>query len=396
MPQHRSPLQILALAAPPEQGGGDISAPFEVIRAGDFKMDGRDVKISEADLDAMVANFQRWQQMGAEVPVDYDHSFYEGGESRAAGWFTELARKGRSLFARVHWTEKAAELIRNREYRFFSPEWHPNWKAEGGEAEGPTMLAGALTNRPFLRGMTPVALSQEAGAAAWASTNLDELAAALRPRLQNGLTAAASTGGAWPARISFSGDETRSEVPDPETTPAPEQPPENEPSPEEAEAASAREGETVTMSRSEADDLRRRAGEATELRSSVEALSSRVDGLSSDLDHERFAADFGQALREGRVDAKDETRETWKGRYEKFGREDARALLFEMPADTIPVRERGSSDAEEMASEAPEGVDQEAHELDEVVKAHQREHEGLSYSQAYDAVMAQRRERAEA
>lgn len=137
------------------------SKPFEILRVGEWVKSGRPTTITEADLDQAVANFEAWQQRGAEVSVDYDHGFHERGDSRAAGWIKSLVRRGQSLFAQVSWTAIAAEMIRKREYRAFSAEFDKNWTDEEGQRNGFTILAGALTNRPFLRGMTHVALSQQ-------------------------------------------------------------------------------------------------------------------------------------------------------------------------------------------------------------------------------------------
>lgn len=136
------------------------SEPFEVLRAGSYVRSGREVEITEADLDRAVTNFVDGR-MGPEIPLDFDHSFAAGQGSKAAGWVTELARHGRSLFARVKWTPRAAEMIEAREYRFFSPEFSRTWRDEHGAEHGFAMVAGALTNRPFLRNMTPVALSED-------------------------------------------------------------------------------------------------------------------------------------------------------------------------------------------------------------------------------------------
>jgi hypothetical protein len=399
--------RILALAAPPE-GDGDVSAPFEVIRAGQFVKAGREIELTTEDLDKMVANFNRWLQIGAEVPVDYDHSFFEGGESRAAGWYTELVRKGKSLWARVRWTAKAVELIRSREYRFFSPEWTKDFVNEQGTGEGPTMLAGGLTNRPFLRGMTPVALSADAAAAAWAAmgeTDVKALAEAVRAELGSEVGAGDETRGeVGPENGNGNGGEapegTEPEGKEPEAPEGgegkePEQPAGKEPEggeggePEGGEAASARGGEQVTMTRAEANALRAKADEADSLKDKVETMGSQLAGVRKDLDDQHFTADFGQALREGRVDAKKETRERWAKRYEKLGRDTARELLFEMPAETIPVTERGRDGQNSEAGAAPEGVDQEAFELDQKAQAWRREHPDKSYSEALAAVEAE-------
>lgn len=381
---------LIALAAPAGAGDGASSEPFEVIRAGKYMREGREIEISDGDLDRMVANFERWRELGAEVPVDYDHSFHEGGESRAAGWFTELVRRGRSLFARVRWTPEAARQIAEREYRFFSPEWTKNWISEGGEAEGPTMIAGGLTNRPFLRGMTPVALSREAGAAAYealAGSVAERLAAGDRGEVGsrdetppgvpqdadkngNGDAAATAEGKAPESAAPAGGEGGEGKAPEPEPG---------------TEAASRRSEETVTMTRSEERELRAKAAKADELDGKVEALTGRIDTVTEELDAERFTADFDRAKREGRVDAKPETRERWSKRYEDFGRVAAKELLFDMPA-TIPVDERGSGGEAGDAGAAPEGTDQDAHQLNARVEAYQAEHPDSTYEQALAAV----------
>lgn len=392
-------LPILAFAGEP--GADGVSEPFEVIRAGRFVRGERRIELAEADLDAMVANFRRWQQANGReaVPIDYDHSFAEGGESRAAGWMTDLVRRGRSLFARVRWTDKAAELIRSREYRFFSPEWTADFVAEDGGTEGPTMIAGALTNRPFLRGMTPVALSQEVAAEAFAAGDpLRAVADAVREEMTR-------------RGMIFAGDETRPAMPTEETTgtetpkaegdaPAAGSPATPEapaaasgdapaaaaPAAPAAETASQERGsETVTMTRSEADELRSKAGQTEDLRSQIQTMSSRLDTIGSELATERFTADFAQAQREGRVDAKPETRETWRKRYEKFGRDDARALLFEMPAETIAVSERGTGAGSD-APVVPEGTDAEAFALDRKAREAMKADPKLSYEDALERV----------
>jgi len=142
--------------------GGGLSAPFEVLRVGRFKHPTfGDVTVTNRDLTKAVENFAKFKAKGAEVPVDYDHSFRASGDSRAAGWIAELTRQGKRLMARVKWTGSAADRIRSNEYRFFSAEFVANYRDETGEPWGFAVLAGALTNRPFLKGMTPVALTEK-------------------------------------------------------------------------------------------------------------------------------------------------------------------------------------------------------------------------------------------
>jgi phage I-like protein len=340
-----SDVSFMGVAAVPSKDGEQLSEPFEVLRAGEYvRGGGRKVTVSEDDLDKAVANFNRWKEEGGEIPVDYDHSFGERGDSTAAGWYAELKRKGKSLFARVKWTPKATEKIRDGEYRFFSPEFTSNWKDEHGAEEGFTILAGALTNRPFLRGMTPVALSQEIEAV--------------------GFTALAEAVEELAADKSKAGDETPSRVAEKKTN-KPEQPEKFSVEIDgEAQEFTAEQIVEMHEKAAKADEAE---GKADEAKTDSEKMSARVEKLETDLTTERFNTALRDAQHEGKVDAKPETREKWEKKLEKFGLDGVKELLEEMPKGKIPVgapEGRGGGE-QRFAEDAPEGQDPEAFALHE-------------------------------
>jgi phage I-like protein len=359
---------VIALAASAPADGDGVSEPFEVLRAGEYvRGGGRKVSVSEDDLDAAVSNFKRWKEAGGDIPVDYDHSFAEAGDSKAAGWFTELTRKGKSLFARVKWTPKAAQQIRDGEYRFFSPEFTANWRDEHGSDEGFTILAGALTNRPFLRGMTPVAMSQEVEAVAFEA--MAEAFAELQEEVAKG-----KSGG---------GDETHPRVA--KATDKPEQP----------EKFSVEiDGEATEFTADEIVEMHAKAAKAEqaetgkeEAKSDAEKMTARVEKLETDLTAERFNTAFTTALREGKIDAKPETREKWDKRLEKFGLDGVKELLEDLPAGKVPVGDptgRGGGE-QRFASDAPDGTDPEAfalHEKAEEIVAERFDGDSDKYGEA--------------
>jgi phage I-like protein len=321
------------------------SGEFEVLRAGKYKRSGREDEVTEADLENADENFNKWTAAGAKVPVDYDHSFTLGdGSSKAAGWYASLKRIGQSLFASIKWTDSAKKAIADGEYQFFSPEFVGDHVNEHGEQEGFTMLSGALTNRPFLRGITQVSLSQQ------------ETAANAAPIV-------------W--QVEWTRDDTQLEMADTDTT--------------STESETTEDTDVVTMSTSEADGLKEKAKKADDLKEQLEALSGAVDSLKAELNAEKFSTAFSQAQREGRVDAKDETREKWEQRFETFGHEAAKELLFEMPAETIPVTETGAT-GEVSQSVAPEGVDEERFSIHEKAEALAKAEE-IDYIDAVERVM---------
>lgn len=381
-------LRTAAFAQAP--GEGDLSEPFEILRAGEFVYRGEDMTIAESDLDKAVANFQA---KGQEIPVDYDHSFAEGGTSRAAGWIKELFKKGTSLFARVKWTDEAKKEIQGEHFRFFSSEFSENWADESGDSWGFTLLAGALTNRPFLKGMSPVALSEKAAKEIrlMQTAGIGEMEAeisALRERVERG--------------------DTPSEVPETFTVEidgkarkfTAEQISElvQKASEKEATELSVKVGEeTKTFTAEQVAELASKADEvkATEkakeqAEGEAKKLSDRISTIETELREERFNAAFKQAQREGRVDAKDETREKWAKRVERFGLEATTELLNELPAETIPVSERGSGEA--AAEVVPDGTDPDAVALDRKIKAYCEKHDldaedPVKYAEAAEKVM---------
>ncbi|WP_281825598.1 phage protease [Jannaschia rubra] len=82
--------------------------------------DGRQFRVVNA-----VEVVKRSQSPG-DLPVDYEHQSEaptkgEGGPRPAAGWIEELEARPDGIYGRVNWTDKAARMIADREYRFLSP-----------------------------------------------------------------------------------------------------------------------------------------------------------------------------------------------------------------------------------------------------------------------------------
>ena len=98
---------------------------------------------------------------GIEVNIDYDHV-----KGIAAGWvkgakvLTDTAKKG--LWVLIEWTDKAAAHIKAREYKYFSPEIWKVWThPTTGKKFNDAFVGGGITNRPFLKGIQEISLSEE-------------------------------------------------------------------------------------------------------------------------------------------------------------------------------------------------------------------------------------------
>lgn len=128
---------------------GHPSGPFELTRR---------------TFDQIVSNFERNPN---PIPLDYEHSTEFAIPAPAAGWVQGIevrdGEDGAELWAHVELTRAAADRIRAGEYRFSSGVFvFGAIDPVSGEKVGVEMTSLALTNVPFIRGATPIALSLRA------------------------------------------------------------------------------------------------------------------------------------------------------------------------------------------------------------------------------------------
>jgi phage I-like protein len=98
---------------------------------------------------------EKWR--GQELDIDYDHKAKDGA---AAGWVKDAEGRDDGLWILVEWTKDAYQKLKDKAYRYFSPEFvaweHPKTKTKYKDV----LLGGALTNRPFLKDILPINLSE--------------------------------------------------------------------------------------------------------------------------------------------------------------------------------------------------------------------------------------------
>jgi len=120
--------------------------PVEILRTGTFiDSGGQEVMITDADLDAFVANFKAGKA-GQEVPIDIDH---ERGE--AGGWLVKLERQGSKLLGFVNWNELGEKLVGDEVYKYLSA-----WV----DLQGKFLKSVSLVNFPAIKGLKTIELSE--------------------------------------------------------------------------------------------------------------------------------------------------------------------------------------------------------------------------------------------
>ncbi|STQ75533.1 phage protease [Grimontia hollisae] len=136
----------------------------QLLPAGVFKArDGRphDTADGQWHLDASIAAafISATRAIAPRILIDYDHQALKARENSgpvpAAAWLTPTEmewREGQGLFIKPDWTDKARELIANKEYAYLSAVFPYD------EQGRPLYLRmAALTNDPAVLGMEPLA-----------------------------------------------------------------------------------------------------------------------------------------------------------------------------------------------------------------------------------------------
>ena len=148
---------VIALS---EAVDGDI-IEIQVLKTGTF-FDPRYGKftITRKLFSEMISNFKK-NTIKKEVSLDYIHA----AEDKAAAWFKDLYEKDvdgvSGLFAKVELTGSGKCSLSEKDFKYVSADFDPKWKDnEKGEVHGCVLEGAALTNRPVIKGMQSIQLSE--------------------------------------------------------------------------------------------------------------------------------------------------------------------------------------------------------------------------------------------
>lgn len=84
-----------------------------------------------------------------DIVIDYEHQTLSDVQAPAGGWIKELYKGEDAIIAKVEWTAKAAEYLKNKEYRYLSPVVLVRKRDQKATA----IHSVALTNTPAIDGM---------------------------------------------------------------------------------------------------------------------------------------------------------------------------------------------------------------------------------------------------
>lgn len=103
---------------------------------------------------------KNWKEniVGRDIILDKNHKPEDGG----TGIVKDLFIDGDKLKAKVELTNFGIDLIKNKGFHYFSPEYTDKYvNKETGSIVENVLIGGALTLRPFLTNLSPVILSEQ-------------------------------------------------------------------------------------------------------------------------------------------------------------------------------------------------------------------------------------------
>lgn len=136
-----------------EKKGKNDTAHIQLARAGQYyHMYYGAFELNTAMFLAFIENFKA-NTYGIDLMIDYDHERRD-----AAAWFKDLyvSEDQTELWAEVALTPDGKKSIDDKTFRYLSIDFASNHiDNETNMERGPVLYGAALTNRPFIKGMSP-------------------------------------------------------------------------------------------------------------------------------------------------------------------------------------------------------------------------------------------------
>lgn len=122
-----------------------------------------EMKITTDDIKEFIQNFK--DKIRRDLPITAGHdNGMSGGELPAIGWFVDLIDRGvNGLYAVVEWTEEGKKMLKEKAFKYFSPEFYEEYEdPQSRKRYKHVLVGGALTNSPYFKELDPVVAFSEA------------------------------------------------------------------------------------------------------------------------------------------------------------------------------------------------------------------------------------------
>lgn len=131
--------------------GETVGTSIQILPYGWVETDKGKFLVDEQAIDLIMQEFAAKKN---DKVIDYEHQTLDDVIAPAAAWIKQLVNKGKDgLWGEVEWTPRAAEFVKNKEYRYLSPVVF----ARKSDGRAVVLHSCGLTNTPAIDGMHPIA-----------------------------------------------------------------------------------------------------------------------------------------------------------------------------------------------------------------------------------------------
>lgn len=134
---------VLNISSSEIQGVPEI---IKLLPLGTVKSQKGNFIVDEESFESINSTFKK---RGIDVVIDYEHQTLEDVQAPAGGWIKELFLQDGAIAAKVEWTPKAQDYLKNKEYRYLSPVV----LVRKNDQKAVVLHSAALTNTPAIDGM---------------------------------------------------------------------------------------------------------------------------------------------------------------------------------------------------------------------------------------------------
>lgn len=150
---------------------GDKNEPptrIKLVPVGKYKTRAYgEVTITRDAIQEMANHFNEGVRAGgkdAGLPIDIEHGTTPY-KDRAAGWIKAISAEEDGGYGDIEWTPLGKQLLTDKEYKFYSPEFHPRYAdPENTDVRlNNVMTGGGLVNKPMFKKDLPALMMTEGG-----------------------------------------------------------------------------------------------------------------------------------------------------------------------------------------------------------------------------------------
>lgn len=143
-----------------EGADGKVTSWVKMMNYGTYKHALYGDLVFDAQKVKRFSDNQKKNVRGIEPDIDYDHKLDPTKGHQAAGWIKDTDVRTDGLYALVEWTPTAVGEIKEGKWRYISPEFVDEWTDPKGKTHKDVLVGGGITNRPFLKDLLPINLSE--------------------------------------------------------------------------------------------------------------------------------------------------------------------------------------------------------------------------------------------